>query len=160
MLVANHGHPCLPNQSTGMRIGKRSRGGLLIICLLLAACVGAVGQDIASQAQRPPAETSRRNLQEREQWFLRGRSIAGQPGAALLYRAYQQKLAMRAERSTLVPRGLSAAPRASGALGWMSLGPAPLASDASGTGAQDYNWVSGRSTAVAVDPADQSGNTV
>jgi hypothetical protein len=43
---------------------------------------------------------------------------------------------------------------------WVPLGPAPLASDASGVGQQDYDWVSGRATAVAVDPADASGNTV
>ena len=35
-----------------------------------------------------------------------------------------------------------------------------LASDASGFGTQDYGWVAGRATAVAVDPADGSGNTV
>jgi hypothetical protein len=44
--------------------------------------------------------------------------------------------------------------------GWKPLGPAPLASDATGLGQQDYNWVSGRATAVAVDTADRSGNTV
>ena len=43
---------------------------------------------------------------------------------------------------------------------WAPLGPAPLASDATGDGAQDYNWVSGRATSVLVDPADNSGNTV
>ncbi len=42
----------------------------------------------------------------------------------------------------------------------MPLGPAPLASDATGDGAQDYNWVSGRATSVVIDPADSSGNTV
>src|SRR5207237_2159249 len=43
---------------------------------------------------------------------------------------------------------------------WTPLGPAPLASDATGFGQQDYGWVSGRATAVAVDPADATGNTV
>jgi len=43
---------------------------------------------------------------------------------------------------------------------WAPLGPAPLASDATGDGMQDYNWVSGRATAVAIDPADTTGNTV
>ncbi len=42
----------------------------------------------------------------------------------------------------------------------MPLGPVPLASDASGDGFQNYNQVSGRATAVAIDPADASGNTV
>ncbi len=43
---------------------------------------------------------------------------------------------------------------------WVPLGPAPLASDATGDGAQDYNWVSGRATSVLIDPADSTGNTV
>ena len=34
------------------------------------------------------------------------------------------------------------------------------ASDATGDGGQDYNWVSGRATSVLIDPADASGNTV
>ena len=36
----------------------------------------------------------------------------------------------------------------------------PLASDASGNGTQDYHQVSGRATAIAIDPADPTGNTV
>ncbi len=36
----------------------------------------------------------------------------------------------------------------------------PLASDATGDGFQNYNQVSGRATAVAIDPADPTGNTV
>jgi hypothetical protein len=43
---------------------------------------------------------------------------------------------------------------------WVSLGPAPFASDASGTGIENYGAVSGRATAIAVDPSDQSGNTI
>jgi len=43
---------------------------------------------------------------------------------------------------------------------WVPLGPAPLASDATGDGGQNYNWVSGRATSVLIDPADPSGNTV
>ena len=47
-----------------------------------------------------------------------------------------------------------------GSSGWTPLGPAPLASDATGDGGQNYNWVSGRATSVLIDPADPSGNTV
>ena len=43
---------------------------------------------------------------------------------------------------------------------WSPLGPVPLASDASGSGEYDYGWVSGRASAVAIDPADPTGNTV
>src|SRR5208337_4082985 len=34
------------------------------------------------------------------------------------------------------------------------------ASELNGDGSMRYNWVSGRATAVAVDPADPTGNTV
>ena len=89
-----------------------------------------------------------------EQWFRRGRLIPGQSAAALRYRAQQQKLDERATR-TAISSGVT-----SSSSGWTALGPAPLGSDASGTGLQDYSWVSGRATAVVVDPADASANTV
>lgn len=89
----------------------------------------------------------------REAWALRGRAVGRETAALLRYRALQRKLRMRAaaQRSTSLQNTVSA---------WTPLGPAPLASDASGSGQQDYNWVSGRATAVAIDPADSSGNTV
>ncbi|HLW88273.1 MAG TPA: hypothetical protein VKR57_07245 [Terriglobales bacterium] len=79
--------------------------------------------------------------------------LPGQPAAELLRRAHAQKLALRAARAAnpATPQNSS---------GWIPLGPAPLASDASGVGDQDYNWVSGRATAVAIDPADPTANTV
>ena len=43
---------------------------------------------------------------------------------------------------------------------WTPVGPAPLASDATGDGGQNYNWVSGRATSVLIDPADSSANTI
>jgi hypothetical protein len=105
----------------------------------------------------PIADEDRDQPEAREQWFMRGRTIPGESAAALRYRAHLQKMQTRAAR-------LAAAQKAgltSGASsGWSALGPAPLASDASGFGQQDYNWVSGRATAVAVDPADSTGNTV
>jgi len=100
----------------------------------------------------------------------------GESAAGLRFRAYQQKMSMRAQRaaanakstspaalsSTSPPKrsltGASAFP--SGSTVWAPVGPAPLASDATGDGAQDYNWVSGRATSVLIDPADTTGNTV
>src|SRR5229473_360495 len=110
-------------------------------------------------------------------WNQRGRTVPGEKSAAgLRFRAYQQKMAMRAERaaanarstsqdalsSTSPPqRSLGGAPAfPSGSTVWAPVGPAPLASDATGDGAQDYNWVSGRATSVLIDPADTTGNTV
>ncbi|HEV2699555.1 MAG TPA: hypothetical protein VGU90_16295, partial [Terriglobales bacterium] len=70
--------------------------------------------------------------------------------AILRQRALQQKLQMRAATANAL----------SFSAGWTLLGPLPLPSDASGIGLQDYGFVSGRATAVAIDPNDLSGNTV
>ncbi len=110
-------------------------------------------------------------------WNQRGRtSPRGESAAGLRFRAYQQKMAMRAARaaanakstspaalsSTYPPKqSLDGAPAfPSGSIVWTPMGPAPLASDATGDGAQDYNWVSGRATSVVIDPEDTTGNTV
>jgi hypothetical protein len=88
-------------------------------------------------------------------WNERGRTVPrGESAARLRFRAYRQKMAMRAKRATPPP----AFP--SGSTVWVPVGPAPLASDGTGDGAQDYNWVSGRATSVLIDPADSTGNTV
>ncbi len=87
----------------------------------------------------------------RERWQSSGRSGSGT--ADLRRQAIQQKLRMRGMRSTA-----QSFVAMSG--GWNSLGPLPLPSDASGAGIQDYGWVSGRVTAVAIDPNDPTGNTV
>jgi hypothetical protein len=93
-------------------------------------------------------------------WNQRGRSIPGsKPAAALRLRAYRQKMAMRAQHASAMPSAGAANSGSSAAI-WAPLGPAPLASDATGDGMQDYNWVSGRATSVLIDPADTTGNTV
>lgn len=72
--------------------------------------------------------------------------------------AYRQKIAMRAQRAGTFQQAGNAMPSTSTV--WSPVGPAPLASDATGDGGQNYNWVSGRATSVIIDPADASGNTV
>ncbi|MGB9202861.1 MAG: hypothetical protein WCB94_02685, partial [Terriglobales bacterium] len=99
----------------------------------------------------------------------------GESAAGLRLRAYRQKMAFRAQRAMaaasthpLIAKGaMSGAPASSnfdlansGSTLWTPLGPAPLASDATGDGAQDYNWVSGRATSVLIDAGDTTGNTV
>ncbi|MGA8733867.1 MAG: hypothetical protein WB558_08100 [Terriglobales bacterium] len=107
-------------------------------------------------AESEVAGRGHRALQE--QWFLRGRSSPGQSGAAQRYRAHLQKMQMRAARPARAQKFQRDALPA--ALVWTPLGPAPLASDASGVGEYNYGWVSGRATAVAIDPADPTGSTV
>ena len=99
------------------------------------------------------------HAKERNEWFYRGRVVRGLPSAELRRRAYQAKLEIRTQ--TARARAVGAAAQTSLSTGsWIPLGPVPLASDASGNGTQDYGQVAGRATAVAIDPADPTGNTV
>jgi hypothetical protein len=109
--------------------------------------------------ETPIADADADHVQQRAEWFLRGRVAPGKSSADLRHRAYQAKMQARAAR---LARARSAQPNSQppSSPGWMPLGPVPLASDATGDGFQNYNQVSGRATAVAIDPADPTGNTV
>jgi hypothetical protein len=102
-------------------------------------------------------------------WNERGRTVPpGRSAAELRLRAYRQKMAMRAARAAARPEstsppgqshdastskaGLNVSSAASSNPIWVSVGPAPLASDATGDGMQNYNWVSGRATSVLIAP--------
>src|SRR5579872_1611305 len=125
------------------REGSRLRWlGLVLLALLSTALAQSTGAGREAQEQR-------------ERWFLRGRSSSGVTGAGQRYRAYLQKMRMRA--GGRAREGAASPPIA---VVWSPLGPVPLASDASGAGEDDYGWVSGRATAVAIDPADPTANTV
>ena len=132
-----------------------------VVLLLLALWIF----DASAHPQILPAQSRRPGAQERlrqEMSFRRGRLPRGksarEPAATLLQRAYQQKLSLR--RKTVSGYAVFTASSPSGN-SWSSLGPAPLLSNASGSlGEQDYGPVSGRVTAIAVDPNDASGNTV
>ncbi len=127
-----------------------------IVTVLLALLIGnglALGQDDQSRAS-----AAAQNVHGREQWFAQGRVVAGNSAATARYRALQQKMKLRALRSAQSPAPELPGNAVSGE--WMQLGPAPIVSDASGMGLQDYNYVAGRATAVAIDSADPSGNTV
>ncbi len=127
-----------------------------LFCLLcLTFCAGLVS------AQSTEIRTTTNPSLQREQWFGHGRVIPGRASAALRYRAQQQKIALRALHAG-APRSAAiiGLPRVAPGTVWTPLGPAPLASDATGLGVQDYGLVAGRATAVAIDPADATGNTV
>jgi hypothetical protein len=136
------------------RIPKRA---FWTVVFLLSSLAMAYGQGSRKNSEFEAIEDrDRDHPRAREQWFMRGRSVPnGEPAAALRFRAFQQKLQLR--RRQFAARAVTAVPHVLTS-GWISLGPAPLASDA-GTG-QNYGWVSGRATAVAIDPADATGNTV
>jgi len=129
---------------------------LFLVC---ASANLSMGQGSKQTSEYEPIkDQDRDNPQARDQWFMRGRTAPNGESAALLrYQAYQQKLQLRRQR--FAARAIVAVPHMSSS-GWNPLGPAPLASDATGGGFQDYHQVSGRTTAVAIDPADTTGNTV
>src|SRR3984885_4276240 len=126
----------------------------------------APAQDAKTKATETPIhDADADHEKERAAWFLRGRAVPGKSAAELRHRAYQAKMQARTDhlsrtRAARVDSQLLPSQTPSPAGGWVPLGPVPLASDATGDGFQDYHQVSGRATAVAIDPADPSGNTV
>jgi len=118
------------------------------------------GKKTASES--PMADADSDHEEQRAEWFSHGRTVPGKSAAELRYRAYQAKMLARTARAGRgrAARGNSVSPLQTSTGGWTPLGPVPLASDATGDGFQNYNQVSGRATAVAIDPADPSGNTV
>jgi hypothetical protein len=161
--------------------GSRSSLFLLLFCVIFFIFFS--GRTLGQESDRKTVGSPSRARAERDgdrpylrddlswNWNQRGRSVPpGESAAGLRFRAYRQKMAFRAQRaaaaastSTINPSKLSLGGAPASPLGstvWVPLGPAPLASDATGDGAQDYNWVSGRATSVLIDPADSTGNTV
>ena len=126
----------------------------------------ATGQTATEKTTERPkplaSEGARATRRRREAWFLKGRILPGVPAATLANRAYQQKLLRRAGAVTRPAKASAQAASTSLASGsgWISLGPTSFPSNASSNGFQLYGPVSGRATAVAIDPADTSGNTV
>jgi hypothetical protein len=136
------------------------RASLFALPLFSLASIAHAQGAKKTAPKTPVANADADHEQQRSEWFLRGRLVPGKSSAELRHRAYLAKMQARAARlaRTQAARSSSQTPQSSG--GWTPLGPVPLASDATGDGFQNYNQVSGRSTAVAIDPADPTGNTV
>jgi hypothetical protein len=129
---------------------------LLPFCLLSISPAQGAKKTVP---ETPVADADADHVQERAEWFLRGRVIPGKSSAELRHRAYQVKMQARAARLARAQAAHPDSPTPPSSGTWKALGPVPLASDAS-SGFQDYHQVSGRATAVAIDPADPTGNTV
>ena len=140
---------------------RRIVHGLLVVLLILWVPL-ALGQGAKKTLPgMPRTAASEDHEQERSAWFLRGRVIPGKSTAELRRRAYRGKIQARDVRLLSSDGGARVASQKTlSSTGWSALGPVPLASDGTGSGLQDYHQVSGRATAVAIDPADSSGNTL
>lgn len=128
------------------------RTSLLTLCISILA----FGQTLILPSGAQP--TQKQISSRRSEWFAKGRTSRGPSPAELRRRAHQERMRLRAQ-SALRPHAVGRLSSIPGTA-WTPLGPAPLVSDASGSGIQDYNYVSGRATAIAIDPNDLSGNTV
>lgn len=146
---------------------------------LLFIFIGLVAGATTFEAQSTPLALSGSSTHDvrdgrterRDQWFYTGRVLAGTNVAQLRRRAYDLKLKMRTQRAAALAAaqardsaghfsGQPLAQSGEASNPWIPLGPVPLASDATGNGMQDYHQVAGRATAIAIDPADPTGNTV
>ncbi len=133
-----------------------------LLALLLSGLVFAQDRDIkVIKDADGPAESLKGgdDALRHERWFNSGRQVPGKSSADLLYRAYQQKMAMQrlaaaTSSARISPDATLATPGTGPA--WNNLGPAPLTSEPG----QDYGNNTGRVTSMAVDQADTSGNTV
>src|SRR5579862_8196828 len=134
------------------------------LLLTLLACLFSTTALAQGSSKKPLSEAEgneRDHAEKRAEWNMRGREAPkGESAAALRLRAHQQKMAMRSQRAAAERAAATANGSSPQVTTWVNLGPAPLASDATGDGSQDYNWVSGRATSVVIDPSDATGNTV
>src|ERR1700733_12250126 len=131
---------------------------VLLSCILASPAQGQGAKHSASAPLVAGADSD--HEKERNTWFYHGRIVPGKNSAELRRRAYRAKREMRMHRAEGTAKPAAAGAPASLSGSWTPLGPVPLDSDATGIGVQDYHQVSGRATAVAIDPADATGNTV
>ena len=95
---------------------------LFVLGLLLAhSSFPGHAQQPNTQSESQIAEQDRAQPRHREQWFMHGRLIPGESGAALRYRAHGQKIQLRSEQTSRMNAGIAAA--STTAIGiWTALG--------------------------------------
>lgn len=142
---------------------KNLRRVAVILGLSCAGCLFAQG---------PEAKRESADLAAKQEWFRSGRTVKGENTADLLQRGFEMKLQLRQLRlrQEAMQRSASVGGRAASRftsprvsptfsyLQWQNMGPQPMVSDAGNS--QDYGLTTGRITAMAVDRADATGNTV
>ncbi|MHB8755879.1 MAG: WD40/YVTN/BNR-like repeat-containing protein, partial [Candidatus Acidiferrales bacterium] len=142
--------------------GHRMGASLTIVTLLLAgSIVPLVGQSSRERGEGKYEHDSAEQIRKRSEWFFHQRAFPlGHIPAGARMKAFQQVEQMRRTKGVFMNRFAAAASERSigqsitpNASTWTSIGPEPTASSFFGN-------VSGRVTALAVDPCDSSGNTI
>jgi hypothetical protein len=125
--------------------------------VLTTALGPLLAQQISSRRSRVMRQAgSAEPVRRRAEWFFRQRASAnGHIPGGLLLRAFARNRKMTRDHGTFVERAVSLRPDISASLQfWTALGPQPTANT------EFFGNVSGRVTALAVDPCDATGNTV
>jgi hypothetical protein len=141
-------------------VSRRHRAALLgIVCavVLSTALLPLLAQQISSRRSRAAGEPgSLEPLRKRAEWFFRQRASAnGRIPNGLLLQAFARNPKMVSGGGTFVePVAALKAAIAPSLQFWTPLGPQPTANT------QFHGNVSGRVTALAVDPCDATGDTV
>jgi hypothetical protein len=136
------------------RRGLRSAVCAVALCSALASLLA---QQISSRRSRAMREQgSVEPVRRRAEWFFRQRASAhGHIPTNLLLQAFAQNRKIVSANGTFVEHTTALRADISPSLhSWVPLGPQPTADTAF------YGNVSGRVTALAVDPCDATGNTV
>src|ERR1700687_2283551 len=156
-ILARHGVRMPRSSSAPLSLSKLSTLTLFLLLSSFLLPSNAFAQGSKRKSLYDPIEENDKDRPDkRAEWLMRGRvAPKGQSAAALRLRAHQQKMAMRAARQAVAAKAGRSTTSATATAGWVPLGPAPLVSDQS-----FYGDVSGRVTAIAVDPSDTTGNTV
>jgi IPT/TIG domain len=126
----------------------------LVLCTALGPLLAQQISSRRTRAARQPG--SAELVRRRAEWFFRQRASAnGHIPNSLLLQAFERNRKMVSANGTFVERAAWPRPAISPSLQtWTPLGPQPTANTAF------YGNVSGRVTALAVDPCDATGNTV
>jgi hypothetical protein len=126
----------------------------VVLCSALAPLLAQQISWHRSRAMREQALIE--PVRRRAEWFFRKRASAnGHIPTSLLLQAFAQNRKMVSADGTFLERVAALTPDISPSLhSWTPLGPQPTANTAF------YGNVSGRVTALAVDPCDATGNTV
>jgi hypothetical protein len=126
----------------------------VVLCTTLGPLLAQQISSHRSRTARQPGSTEL--VRRRAEWFFRQRaSVNGHIPNRLLLEAFARNRKMVSANGTFVEHAAALRPAISPSLQtWTPLGPQPTANTAF------YGNVSGRVTALAVDPCDATGNTV
>ena len=167
MLLKNNGLGRVKSAFTAVvRFAARHRFGVsltVVVLLLTGSLLPLVGQSDRPRGEGEHEHDSALQIRKRADWFFRQRAFPlGHIPADARLKALQQVEQMRRTKGVFMNRFAAAASAripgfqnvpALSQTQWTSIGPQPTASSFFGN-------VSGRVTALAIDPCDATGNTI